>query len=575
MSRAVILLLSLAGCATTTAPRTVFSIEGAAPILRAGSDADRREIEAKVARLSAEFGYAPSGDHRELRELRDLLDREELWSRLFEEPALSLGREDVRTLGYGFRPTDATRLIRGATGPPAAALADPAIRGLFDRLRGADLLHDEAGRDLLRVDGDRLAALRSLATRPDALDRVRRFERMFGSRFRPTDAAALLDESTLALTEAQVAFAREVLDALAVEMRPLYMPELRTLVDRPDRTRDLFALAREGEVRLSGKGSLLVLARLAAHPPPTGPERERFRELARRCAWPDAADFVYLVPLARVPGSVETIDALADRYPYRFRASDAKAIERLTARGVPDPPLPDWIRDDRAPLVRPGRLDSDEPAAAFADPNDLRFMESLDRTRPDLARRPRRALESEVRARLRRMPIRHRMGAPYPEDADDLRGFLRPDLLKAILLLDALSRPEVVATIYRWMREDIADRTSEAGGYVRLDGEGRLAFTRYEAPGGAGRNDRVLLPPDPAGAALEFHFHATDEDDAHYAGPSSGAPGTDLFRAKVQGTDGVVFTKVEGPRFDADLYLSSKFVLDLGVRSVDSALIFP
>ena len=90
--------------------------------------------------------------------------------------------------------------------------------------------------------------------------------------------------------------------------------------------------------------------------------------------------------------------------------------------------------------------------------------------------------------------------------------------------------------------------------------------TWFELAGvAAGRDDRLHLTPDPEGAALDFHFHATDEDEAAWAGPSSGAPGTDLFRAKFHRIDGVVITKLRGRRINVDLYVSTKRTLDLGV----------
>jgi hypothetical protein len=116
-----------------------------------------------------------------------------------------------------------------------------------------------------------------------------------------------------------------------------------------------------------------------------------------------------------------------------------------------------------------------------------------------------------------------------------------------------------------YIETDLADRGSEVGGWVVLGPDGRLRFS-VSAAAGEDRNDRLHLDPHPETAALEFHLHATDRDDSAFAGPSSGGPGTDLFRAARYRLDGLVITRLGGGAFDCDLYTSRKAVLDLGVR---------
>jgi hypothetical protein len=310
----------------------------------------------------------------------------------------------------------------------------------------------------------------------------------------------------------------------------------------------------------------MVLARLVRDGRPLSEaDRDRFRDLANRTTWPRASDFPHLVRLARAEGLPDLVETLEDDYRYRFSPFDEPALLRLLAAGVPAFDLPDWVRRDRRPLTHPGELLSDEPAAAFADRNDLRFMESLARSRPKLVGLDRVTLEMTIERKLVRRPRQFRIGAGYSETEEELAAFARPDLLKAILLLSELDRPEVVETLVGWAERDVADQTGEYGGYVRLTPEGRLRFELAE--GTAGRDDRLHLKPDPEGTALDFHFHATDEDEAAWAGPSAGAPGTDLFRARHHRIDGVVITKMRGRRINVDLYLSTKRTLDLGVYS--------
>ena len=145
---------------------------------------------------------------------------------------------------------------------------------------------------------------------------------------------------------------------------------------------DLLDLAEEAEVALGGPAAILVLARLAPdHVPLSEEEEDRFRDLAGLATWPDASDFGFLVPLSRAPGVPELVRDLRRRYDYRFEARHGPALATLVRTGVPALSLPAWVRRDRLPLRHPGDLLSDEPAAAFADRNDLRFMESLSRSR--------------------------------------------------------------------------------------------------------------------------------------------------------------------------------------------------
>lgn len=520
----------------------------------------RRERD--LAFLAEAYGCVPREDTKARRALADLLQREDRMAALRRESTVAFAGDLAALLGYRFRPADGARLAAAAEGPPARALADPEVQALLEDLRAADRLDDGAARSMFDLTPIRAAGLRDLARDPDARRRIEAFHAGFGYRFRPADATGLRTDWPVADDDA--AWLAALLRRLGTKLRPTWRPQLEILIDARPFVDDLLALAAEAEVILRGRGAVWILARLADDPRPlSGADRERFHELARRAAWPNSADLLHLVPLARTEGLPELVKELDRRYDYRFDPLDGPALLRVLASGVPDVDRPEWVVRERMPLTHPGALLSKEPATAFADANDLRFMEVLAQARPELAERRRETLELRLGRRLSRVTHRFRAGAPYSETEEELPAFRIPDLLKALLLLEELDRPEVVARLVAWAGEDVADRSTELGGYVRLTTGGRLRFELVGAA--AGRDDRLRLPPDPEGAALDFHFHATDEDETWWAGPSSGAPGTDLFRAEFHRTDGVVLTKLAGRRINVDLYLSTKRVLDLGV----------
>lgn len=562
---ALLFILVGAGC-TQTATRQkadVFATDGAFEILRAADAASRAEVRRQVEFLSDAYGYVPDGSHRDLRDLRDLIDYDELLTRLSDPEVLTFGGR-LTDIGYRMAPRDARALVAGAGGPNDLALADEQVAGLLAAVTAADLLDPEAGRDALLMPPERTAGLVRLAGRTDGLDRIRAFAAAVPYRFRPSDAGPLAGEAPLTATEGE--FLTWLANALLTGVRPGQLPELRRLAAHQAYTRELMDHAKAARIGLNGVGAILVLARIIRdYEPLTGQEADRLHELSRKLVFPGAQDFLTLVPLCRAEGVVDLVDELEDRYHYQFRPRDGAGLLRLMREGLPDPILPEWIIEDRVSLLRPELLLSAEPATAFTGENDLRFFEAISAVRPDLAGASLFGLRRGIARRVRGREVRYRLGAPYAESADDLTGFLRPDLIKIHLLLDELERPEVVAKLAAFVEADAAESMGELGGYVRLTSAGRLRFERFEGRSGTTRDDRLHLPPDPAGAALDFHLHATDRDDSAYSGPSSGAPGTDLFRAAHHRVDGVVITRLAGGRYNVDMYSSRKYVLDLGV----------
>jgi hypothetical protein len=567
-SAATLSLLVLASCAVAPPardPGDPFAVEGADLALRPDSDAERATIRAGAARLAALYGYAPDGTLRDLVLLKDLLDRADLFGRITAPPVTTLAPA-LRRIGYRFRPGDAEDLVRSPDRPAGGLLADPAVLDFLAGLLEEGLLHDDAARDLLALSPERADDLRRLASAPDGAGLVRAEAVALPYRFRPRDARDLLPRPR-PFTGEEADFLRPLLAALRVDYRPGFRPELAAIAARPDAVGAFAALAAERAIPFSGPGGLLALARLVRdHEPPEGDARGRFESLAKRLVWPDAADLPGLLSLAADPRALPLVEGLEHRFSYRLATADARDLLALAGREIPEPARPDWAIRDRVPLEQPGLLLSEDPVEAFVPPGDLWFMERIAQVRPEAASSPKETLERTVRAIVRPLPVRYRTGAPYVEDASDLGGFTRPDLLKILLLLEELARPETVSFVAGSLAGDLADPERERGGFVLLGPDGRLAFALEPPRDGGLRDDRLFLPPAPPDAVAEFHFHATDPDDSDYAGPSAGGPGSDLFRAARRRVDGLVFTSLPGGRFDADFYSSSGFVLDLGIR---------
>ncbi len=563
----MLLLLVAAACAAPAPrdPGDPFAVDGAEAALRPSSEEDRAALRAFAADLSRLYGYRPDGSLRDLKYLRDVYERPALRARLLAPETTALSPA-ILALGGGFRPEDGEALAAAPAGPAGATLRAPPVSGFLSALRAEGRLHPEALRDLLRASPEDLEALAGLASAPDGVARVRAEAATIRWRLRPSDAADLLAPERPVLTPDDETFLAPLLAGLGVEYRPRWRPELAFLAANRQEAEAFALLARDLSVPLSGPSAILALARLCRdETPPGGEARERAAALARRLTWPDAGDLRHLVRLAAEPRAPEVVADLERRYAYRFRAEDSADLLDLAMAALPTPALPPFILEDRTALVRPALLRSSRPAEAFVDPGDLRFLEAVSPLRPDLAAGSRAALERAIREALRGRPVRYREGAPYTETAEDLSGLNRADLLKAILVLEELDRPETTTRLLGLIARDRADPLTEHGGWVLLTPEGRLRFEAFEGAGAGAGDGRLDLPAAPA-AVVEFHCHATDEDDTEFAGPSAGGPGTDLFRATLRRTDGLVLTALPGERFDADFYTSDRIVLDLGVR---------
>ena len=297
---------------------------------------------------------------------------------------------------------------------------------------------------------------------------------------------------------------------------------------------------------------------------------DRLDALAKKLVWPDASDFPGVLALAEDPRGLAVVEDLGRRFDYRLDAADAKDLLLLATGPIPDPPRPEWVARDRVPLARPGLLRSARPAEAFAAPRDLWFMELAREARPDLAALPLDALRRHVRGRVLPLPVRYRVGAPYTEDAGDLSGFLRPHLIKADLLLDALENAETVRRIGEWIAADRAASDAGARG-VRADRRRRPPLLRTRAAGGRrvpGRPARSARGPGGRGGGVPPPRHRRGRRGLRGAERRGAGHRPLPGRAKADRR-----CRIHEPargRFDADYYTSLRYVLDLGIRPPES-----
>ncbi|MEX2218505.1 MAG: hypothetical protein WD749_07050 [Phycisphaerales bacterium] len=204
--------------------------------------------------------------------------------------------------------------------------------------------------------------------------------------------------------------------------------------------------------------------------------------------------------------------------------------------------------------------------------------------RPEWIRAPRGELLHELRSRLEgRQLVRRRASAeerwrPSPEGLRDWEARLTwADLLTILVIDEGLRDPAVVAALLAQAEMDRADTTAEYGGVLRAGDTAAESAGSAAAPVPPWR--AIVYPPRPGNrrgdrefvasadmiaqgdhSAAHYHFHAQDERNADYAGPSPG----DLAYAARLGRTCLVLTSVEKDALNADLYQPDGVVLDLG-----------
>jgi hypothetical protein len=139
------------------------------------------------------------------------------------------------------------------------------------------------------------------------------------------------------------------------------------------------------------------------------------------------------------------------------------------------------------------------------------------------------------------------------------------DLLTVLVIDDAMADAGVRAQLWEQIQRDLKDTTTELGGLIELNAQGRYEAVLYPPRATARRGDDEYVAPvemfqsGPMSLA-HYHFHSQRINNRSYAGPG---PGDEMF-AVTNGRANIVVTPVGEKRFNIDYYQGAGVVVDLG-----------
>jgi len=145
------------------------------------------------------------------------------------------------------------------------------------------------------------------------------------------------------------------------------------------------------------------------------------------------------------------------------------------------------------------------------------------------------------------------------------------DLAAMHLLLKSLAVPEVRAHLMDYAERDRQDETTEYGGVINLDEQGRFQVLEF-IPRVRHHDQKFMASQDLFDAAytalFHFHFHCQSWRNRAYAGPGFG----DVNYAENTRANCVVLTCVSGDELNVDFYRYGRVSVDLGtIGSADNA----
>lgn len=239
----------------------------------------------------------------------------------------------------------------------------------------------------------------------------------------------------------------------------------------------------------------------------------------------------WLLALAREPDGVwwaQTASAVAqltDEQAWGLKLRNLEALRWASLYRET------WMRDDRAQLegrVR-ARLDDREPSLRRADTPDLRGVPQT-----------------------------------FEQAADRLTW---GDLMSVMAVDVALHDPGVAGRLFEQADMDLADETTEYGGLIFVDAQGRFVAQLYPPrPQHRKGDDQFVASSDmieqSVRALAMYHFHAMRERNSRFAGPSA----EDYANARTFGRLAVVLTSINKDELNADAYLDTPASIDLGQR---------
>ena len=205
----------------------------------------------------------------------------------------------------------------------------------------------------------------------------------------------------------------------------------------------------------------------------------------------------------------------------------------------------------------------------------LPVLHHIAERRPDLLNRPASSLYADLQRRLAQAQThaRTRQGDPVADHPHQLAAWqdelVWADLLVIHLFAEMLEERDIVDRWFAQADADLADRTTEYGGLIRLkppdDGSAsRPGPVLYEPT--VRRHANAYYPPatlilDGYTALAHYHFHAQRHDNRRHAGPSEG----DLrVIGDRQQYNGLVLTFIDRDRLNIDYYQQGGVVVDLG-----------
>jgi len=237
-----------------------------------------------------------------------------------------------------------------------------------------------------------------------------------------------------------------------------------------------------------------------------------------------------------------------------------------------------WIRSLRTPQHREFWTEAaaavarmPESTRATLAPKDVPIVVAAARHQPNLLVTPREELLRELSAVLSG-PDTKRYTANFEgygtKAAETIAAHADTltwgDLAAISLLRQGLQVPQVRAHLFDFADRDLADRTTEYGGIIRLDGQGRFEVVEYP-PRVRGSDVRFEASQEMFDAGYigltHFHYHAQAYENHRYCGPHLG----DFTYADATGVNGLVMTFVSRDRMNADFYRRGRVVVDLGV----------
>ncbi len=137
------------------------------------------------------------------------------------------------------------------------------------------------------------------------------------------------------------------------------------------------------------------------------------------------------------------------------------------------------------------------------------------------------------------------------------------DLAAMTLAMRAASVPEVAAHLFDYAERDRLDKTTEYGGVINLDRQGRFEVLEFP-PRFRTADNRFVASQRMMDAAytavFHFHFHAQKHDNGRFTAPGIG----DLNYAENLRANCLVLTFVNKDTLALDFYRHSRVIVDLG-----------